>query len=460
MSQDYFLKRTYDAVYKANKAKSPFRSLSESYSLVYEQEPVTHEGFGKMPVEPAASEGVIEEPVVSGENIHWNKDKKYLTFVKWADLQAELYKREDITGIGPGEYSVASVVSGSEDISVLRSMISGQSKSYDVSYPREDATNAIRFEVKMEGDVRVGVKGMEVGKKVLTTVESALNHIIDEYEFLGEEDKKVLNYEILKNIDFGSLPEPVLYKRRGPGRVPGQETSQSIEAREEYKKKEAKKIGWDIYEYARAILDNIGELPLGLLFGKNYSYTYREEVETDIIVRRNKYLIASLLSVLKAIENVHSAININKNEREEGDPENVQAVKNTLQRYYGVKTGDKSEELNKAIDIEAHKVDRALTLKKIKTTGKGGSTYSEFVKAIKKLKFVDKIEDLEKMLKDGKTVRSLFPFKQEKIDGLFVVSSKGWKYVPADSIQDCVIISTITQGKPKIVLKKHPKNET
>jgi hypothetical protein len=258
------------------------------------------------------------------------------------------------------------------------------------------------------------------------------------------------------------MPEPVTYKNKGIGRVRGQETPKSIEARENFKKKQAKKEGWDIYEFAKAILDNIGELPLGMLFGKNYSYSFREgeeETEGDVVFRRNRYIITSLLSVLEAIEKIHGSINVDQYEKEESDPRNIQAVKDTLHQYYGIKNGKKSEELEKAIDNEAHKVDRTLTLKKFKTTGEGGSTFSEFAKAIRKLKFIEKIKDLEKDLKNGKNVRELFPFEKEKISGLFVVSTSGWMYVPADNIQDNVVISTISQGKPKIVLKKRPKNE-
>jgi ribosomal protein L31E len=470
MSQEHLLKLAYDAVLKRQQQKSSYRTLSESYKAVYEAEgdqPVTHPEQGtpiniEAPVEvPSVTQAdvPVAEPSVSGTEVRWDKNTVYAgERVEWVGLQKEIYNKRP-TGIGPGEFSVASVISGSVDENVLASMISGQGESYDVSYPKADDKNADRYEVKMEGDVRVGVKGADLGKKVVTTVESALTHIIEEYEILNPADKEALNAIILKKVKLKELKEPEVVKG-----VSGKELIGSVRSREKHQAalaaREEKKKGWDIYGYAKAILDNISELPLEMIYGSEYEYSHSKESEN--VAARNKYLIASLLTVLEAIEDVHGVINVNRFDREEKDPESVRAIKNTLQRYYGAKDVERAEELNNAIDVQAHKVDRALTLTKVKVTKEGGSTYSEFAKAIKKLKFADKIKELKDTLEDGEKIRNLFPDKESKVKiaGLFVVSEKGWRYLPEDKIKDYVEVTTISQGKPKIKVKYTSKNES
>jgi hypothetical protein len=476
MSQEHLLKLAYEAVLNRQQQKSSYRTLSESYKAVYEATPTHDDSTTPVDVEapvetPTVTPDTVAapEPSVSGAEIHWNKNSVYAAAtVEWVGLQKTIYNKRP-NGVGPGEFSVASLISGSSDEVVLGSMISGQGVSYDVSYPKADDKNADRYEVKMEGDVRVGVKGADLGKKVVTTVESALTHIIEEYEILNPEDKNALNTEILKVIKFKELVAPTKeeYKNKGSykGRswMKGDETPASIEKRQKYEAalaaREEKKAGWNIHGYARAILDNISELPLEMIYGSEYEYSHSKESEN--VAARNKYLIASLLTVLESIEGIHGKTNVNRFDREEKDPESVRAIKNTLQRYYGAKDVERAEELDKAIDVQAHKVDRALTLTKVKVTKEGGSTYSEFAKAIKKLKFADKIKELKDILEDGEKVRNLFPDKESnvKITGLFVVSEKGWRYLPEDKIKDYVEVTTISQGKPKIKVKNTSKNE-
>jgi hypothetical protein len=166
------------------------------------------------------------------------------------------------------------------------------------------------------------------------------------------------------------------------------------------------------------------------------------------------YLIASILKILKVIENVHGAINLNKHDEEEADKRSVRALKNTLQKYYGVKEDDSdSKKIDDIIDSEAHKVDRYITLKKIEITKKGGSSFSDFFSAVKKLKLSKKIAELKSELEDKDNIKKLFPFEEDAITGLFVVSARGWRYIPADKIGEHVVITTISMGNPKIELK-------
>jgi len=416
MSQDYFLKKTYDAVYKANKAKSPFRSLSESYRLVYEKEEV-----------PPFANGFDKDTVVIDEK-PWEGPQKVLYSVTNKTDSGDVVGADEtvvrdksgkpLTGVGPGEYSVASLISGYTTVSDCAKLISGQGNPYDVSWPSE-ADPKFKFEVKKEGNVRVGKMGRELGNTITGTVWKVLDNIKKEYEILAPEEQKTINKEILKKLQI-------------------------------------EKEDWSLDGFINAVTKNLGELPLSLLTSEKYSYRLGKNIDettSENVIERKKYFITSILTLLKTIENLHKEVNRDEHDNEEQDKESVQAIKNTLQKYYGVKDSNKSKEIDNVIDDEAHKVDRALTVKKLNITKEGGATYSEFCKAIKKLKLSKKIEDLKEKLENENNIRKLFPFDQNGITGLFVVSKNGWRYIPADKIGEHVVITSISMGNPKIALK-------
>ena len=126
---DYFLNKIYDSLLsnKLPKTKSSFRTLSESYDLVYEEE----------------QEQKKDIPF----NIHeyqqgsWTVEQRNLYLPNSAPVTptpgvpAEYDPEAKMTGVGPGECAVASLVSGLTDFAGCRKMISGQRESFDVSWP-------------------------------------------------------------------------------------------------------------------------------------------------------------------------------------------------------------------------------------------------------------------------------------------------------------------------------------
>jgi hypothetical protein len=457
MSQEHLLKLAYEAVLSGQQQKSSYRTLSESYRAVYEE----------------------EEP-----KIPFAVNELKLDLVHWSQLQANLYAltaskkkiekisnvRDELnpdvpvvgaeetvetdtegnvaTGLGPGEYAVASVISGYTTPADCAKLVSGQSKSYDVSWP--SATKAdYKFEVKLEGDVRIGAQGSELGNKVKEAIKNVLTQVLEEYSVLKGPEKDTTNIEILKRVKFRELKTPELILKKKGG-----ETADSLRKRQKHEAdlaaREAKKADWTVDGYINAILANLGELPLRLINGEEYEYR-NPSAKTETDLARNKFLITPLLSFLKAIDSFHGEVNTNIKGEEEADNEGVQAVRNVLHKYYGTQDQEKAPALSKVIDTEAHKVDRKLTLKKIQTTGEGGATYSEFFKAIKKLHLTKDIEDIGEYMNSNEALRGCFP---KDITGLFVVNPQGYRYVPEDKIGDSIKLVSISQGKPKIELKQ------
>jgi hypothetical protein len=76
---DYFLNKIYDSLLanKTPKAKSTFRTLSESYNLVYEEEQQTT--------------GQVAQ-------IAFNVNEPVLTLIPWTPQQANLYRLTDKKG--------------------------------------------------------------------------------------------------------------------------------------------------------------------------------------------------------------------------------------------------------------------------------------------------------------------------------------------------------------------------
>ena len=201
MPQDHFLNKVYESLLsnKQSKIKSSFHTLSESYDLVYEEEqqPVAE------PVKTEASTSSWLEKFV---------DTPILDTQQWSPEQLNLYKLTDTvepetefegeteTGVGPGEYAVASLLTGLTQFPDprLENMVSGQMESYDVSWPSKDNAK-YTFEVKKiesKKDVRLGRKGADIGKTFTNTIDAILQNIREEYDILGDNDKTNINNNI------------------------------------------------------------------------------------------------------------------------------------------------------------------------------------------------------------------------------------------------------------------------
>jgi hypothetical protein len=460
MSQEHLLKLAYEAVLNKQQQKSSYRTLSESYKAVYEaEEPKIPFSINELKLDLqewtplqknlyvlTAGKKKVETPVNVTDEL--NPDVPVIGAEETVETDAE---GNVATGLGPGEYAVASAISGYTTSADCAKLVSGQSKSYDVSWPSAIKAD-YKFEVKLEGDVRIGAQGAELGNKVKEAIKNVLSQILEEYSVLKGPEKDTTNREILKRVRLRELKqhEPELYAKRGKGYEKGQEKAASIAKRQAYEQDVAKRAGWTVDGYCNAILANLGELPLRLINGEEYEYR-NTSAKTETDLARNKFLITPLLSFLQAIDSYHGEINTDIEGKEEADNEGVQAVRNVLHKYYGTQDQEKAPVISKAIDTEAHKVDRKLTLKKIQTTGEGGATFSEFFKAIKKLHLTKDIEDIGEYMNSKEALRSCFP---KDITGLFVVNPSGYKYVPEDKIGESIKLVSISQGKPKIELKQ------
>lgn len=431
---DYFLNKIYDSLIKRKlpQTQSTFRTLSESYTKIYEQ----------------------EEQVSSQEQeskIAFDVNEPKLTLVRWTPEQNNLYiltdknvsevegalEGEPETGVGPGEYAVASVVSGNVLFdNALKNMVSGQSESFDVSWPSKDNTK-YTFEVKkMEGgDVRVGRKGAEFGKKFINTIENILKTIKEEYSILNDEDKKAVNGMIISKLDQIQEPERRIKKTKGEE----VETKTSRQAREDYAKQIAKRTNWTVDRYIDAVLENMSELPLPLIFGKgDKDYMYPSSGKS---VTRQQVLIMSLSKLVAICESVSK-----KDVKQEEGSETEQTVKSVFQQVYGT---EKSPTFKDYLDQEARNVDKRITKQKIRITKEEG-IFELFFDNIKDLKFEDKLKELQNDTASPKTVEELFP---NTITGLFIVTRVGYHYLPQKDISTYVEISRISQGRPKIKFK-------
>jgi hypothetical protein len=433
---DYFLNKIYDSLInrKLPQTKSTFRTLSESYTKIYEQEQMS----------------AVDQTV---NKITFGVNEPKLTLVRWTPEQLNLYRLTDKgvpevedtiqgeteTGVGPGEYAVASVISGITQYpdSKLNNMVSGQSESFDVSWPSKDNIQ-YSFEVKkMEGgDVRVGRKGAEFGKTFINTVEKVLKTIREEYNVLNEEDKKTINGMIIGKLDQIQEPEKRIKKSKGEEI----ETKTSQQAREEYAKQIAKRTNWTVDKYVDAVLENMSELPLPLIFGKGESdYVYPSSGKS---ATRQQVLIMSLSKLVAICESVSK-----KDVEQDKDTESEQAVKNVFQQVYGT---EKSPSFKDYLDQEAYNVDKRITKQKIRITKEEG-VFELFFDAIKDSKFGNEIKELQSDTINTKTIEDLFP---STITGLFIVTREGYHYLPQKDISTYVEVSRISQGRPKIRFKR------
>jgi|694.fasta_scaffold21700_5 hypothetical protein len=436
MPQDHFLNKVYESLLsnKQSKIKSSFHTLSESYDLVYEedQQPVTEPVKTSTPTSSWLEE-FVNTPIL---------DTK-----KWSDEQLNLYKLTDTvepetefegeteTGVGPGEYAVASLLTGLTQFPDprLENMISGQMESYDVSWPSKDSAK-YTFEVKKiesKGDVRLGRKGADIGKTFTNTVDAILQNIREEYNILNDNDKNKINEIIISKLD--KIEEPKRKEWRG------------VETKDykKYAKRMAKRTGWTVEGFIEAIQDNMSELSFDLIFGKGETrdYEYPASGKSEL---RQQAVIMSLVKLVTICETVSK-----KDFDQDEGTESEEAVKDLFHQVYDA--NDITPTFKDYLDKEARNVDKRITKQKIRVTKTEGA-YELFFDNIKELKISKKLEELQQIVTSKKTIEELFP---DTITGLFVVNINGYQYIPQKYISTYVYISRITQSKPKIKIRKN-----
>jgi hypothetical protein len=445
---DYLLNKVYDSllVNKPSKTKSTFRTLSESYNLVYEEETKnieqTQDQLTQKPIQPIQT--APEE--AQKKEIQFDVTKNILNEINWKPYQRKFYNINTVTGIGPGELSVASLLTGSDKEEDNMSLISGQSLSFDVSWPKAPDTQSTQkpqytFEVKQleaAGDVRIGIKGAEIGRIVIENIKYILNTIKEEYDLLSLEDQETLSAAILKYV---KEPEKPTFKHFTRQNEP---TAKEKKKLIPYEKKLARRTDWRLGGFIDAIISSTSELPFNMLFGDDYTYQGSEKKSP----LRAKYVLLSVKQLLDALnksaENIKQDAQTTSNKTDE--------LKTTFKHFYSEPESQKKEVIDQFLDKEAENVDRKITRFKTKETGQK-LNIDNLLAAIKETDLFGVFMNVYNKVKDPETIRSLFPVKPEPITGLFVVSSNGYRYVISQDIGKYIEISTFTQGKPKIKFK-------
>jgi len=467
---DYKLKEMYEQVYKNKNTTKKFRTLSESYSKIYEQDapaaaPVAPTSVTQTPQQqqtPAPTPTVtaaapVEQPTT---NSLLNNPQELNKFVNtpvlqrrpWNDVQKELFNNLSVTGIGRGELSVCSIFTGTGDIEENKKIVSGSSESYDVSF-KVDGKDYL-FEVKelskLESeaeyvyienkkklvgsyDVRIGQEGAATGRMLGGAIENILKNVLNEYDLLDETERSAVDSQII-NLYFGKLTPPVLKGNR--------ETKTYLNNVLVYQQIKKQLDNWTITGYVNAIVSNLTELTQPLLF-TDYEQNQGKIGINSYGGEKKKYAYFSVKSLLQAInilaEKDTTTVNTAENPR-------IQSLKDVFNRNYG--TSPKVANDPSILDKEAIKVDKKLS----KETGLSTDSYTAktFFVSVKKENLIAELDKIHKHILSPETLKSFFP---PNLTGFFAVNKNGYIYAPREKLGDCLEFDTITQGKPKVVLK-------
>ena len=460
---DYFLNKIYDSLLdnKALKTKSTFRTLSESYGLVCEEEPNQDNITTPRPE-------IVSQP-------SYQFDEKTYQTNNWTPFQQSLYSRK-ITGTGPGEFSVASVITGIEDparADELQNYITGGSASFDVSYPPNDSNPKYKFEVKdiKKGSVPIAKHGTKVYQQFTAQVKGIVTEILETFNTLDEGSKQSINDYLISQIPEEAAPN-IFVQTRGQrvseqeleeilGRKPTEKelnrpitTSQKVlDDLKKWQLHQRQKQSWSLDQWGRGILGNIREIPFTIIFASPSGRILDVRREVEEVEQGEEFIpelqIARLLFSIEDVINIIERFEQTETEKQTPEDQNkrIQTLSQTFKQFYGAAN---SNELDQKLDQEALRTDKALTTLKYKVTGAGGQDLTAFIREFKGSRLKDKINNLKQFLITPETILSLFP---TSITGLFVVSPQGYHYIPRHELPDKIKIDTITRMTPKIKLK-------
>jgi hypothetical protein len=473
---DYFLNKVYDSllVNKAPKTKSTFLTLSESYSLVCEEEANPAQVSQNQTENQTSQTQQLEQPKKPLIDV----TKPIYPRNEWDDIQSKLYSVRP-EGVGPGECSVASLISGRTTPEECKELISGPGASFDVSFPSRE-TPTYKFEVKglERGSVRIAKHGTKVKNSIVKQVTDILNDILNAYSVLDQDQQQIVNEYILSYVEDSSLNPPLtkeeeeLYQNLKK-KTAASGNRRSKEEQEQFNKlSERRRIAatpgqmasateieslkgiWTVDRWAQGILNDVGEIPFkNVLFdpspgpGQKYPEIRRvghlDEIGTENEETRLIFTVKQFIDFIDKVE---------LQEKEVIEPEEAQTKINTLSKTFKQFYGrESSPELNKKLDDEAIKVDRYLNKIKIDTLKTDYADFAHFVRDIKKLNLKNRISQLENYIYNTpSTVRELFP---KEVTGLFVVSEDGYHYFPMAVISNYIKIDVISQDGIKIKLK-------
>ena len=456
---DYFLNKVYDSVLarKQLKTKSTFRSLSESYGLVYEEEPnqtqnqqQTTQTQVTQPEQPSAELTLKDNKTVSGFNI------KEIYNQKWSSEQLTLYRIQP-EGVGPGELAVASVLLNTSDEQTCAELISGPTKPYDVSYPSKDKPQVI-FEVKQlvpgtKDSVRIAKHGAHYAKIITTDVVNILDEILYEYNLLDDENKQYVNNFIISQIPDIKMTEAGLVKNpKKPNTVLAKQ-----KAEEKYRQQQIHREQWSVDRWATGIKNNVTEVPFTLLFSEQPINIARESFEdekTEDLIETSLFIsIKKFVSLIEQMEegNVEE---FKTKQAQETSPK-INALNQVFKDFYSAatKTPEQQTKLDQELSKAAVETDRKLTKLKTDITGADKKQTAYFVNKIKALNLNERLNALQKKTNDPQLIRSLFP-KDRSFGGLFIVNPHSFHYAPADKLHEVIQVEQISIGRPKISFRE------
>jgi hypothetical protein len=466
---DYFLNKIYDSllVNKAPKTKSTFRTLSESYGLVYEEE------LAKTPAEPSTPVDTAEQQTYKSADsseqpkteqytpknlpTNFNTNQRVYPRQLWTSLQRDLFKDSEKTGTGKGETAVANLISNINDRGILEKMISGQGESYDVAWPPLGMFEGynknnleFKFEVKelefgsekdtqidpgtntrpkAKTSVRIGVEGRGFAVQTLAQIEQSITNLLDEYQMLSTDEQRKVDSQIIEKYTGGTLQEP-------PARAAQKKKAQY----EMYK-------NWSLGKYLTAIKESSdsGELPPSLLFGvpeEPKPGRYNTGTKKDLII----------MSVKKLFQ-IFKQTDITDIESPEYST-TVGSLKDFFYRNYLPQTTETNQEVVQDIADELNKkaktVDREIIKFKARKTGQT-FTAVDFFKELKQLPLATTLEKLQQVIYRPDTIATFFP---TDLTGFFAVNRNGYIYVPRNELSNYLEFDTFSSGGVKVRLRK------
>ena len=367
------------------------------------KKPLPYKNLGELYIETAYHEPSISRLVsVLLEDINTQ-------VISWEPFEKRLYLTEklpgNLTGTGPGEYSVAALLLKEVDpknqifslpdtelhtiVATLNNYIQGSEYSYDVKI------NDDRYEVKQTSDttsVRTGAQARGIAVNIFSTIKKNIKELTERYNGLSDENKKTIEDIEMSDgtpIALGNL----------------------LNKSQEYLEKK-----------------NV-ELAAGALG----IYATAQERTPKIYLLPEKFL---LLLTEPKIKNIVSLTAIE------------------IEKIYNVSPHDA-----KVIDFDARDY---IANKNKDITVSDETKFSDFLLMASESSFsspeVFNTNILNYFIPGEKEHKEALAKIFNDVTGMYVVSPLGYKYVPRDDFDSVLRISQISSGTLKVILQKQTSN--
>jgi hypothetical protein len=482
---DYFLNKIYDSllVNKAPKTKSTFRTLSESYGLVYEQEA---EASSREVEEPKPSKQQqplpTNKPQLEQSNSEtfdksnlpsdFNINKAIVQRTPWTPLQLRLFPVKK-TGTGAGELSIANLISNITDENILDRMVLGQGEPFDVVWPPlgkgiSKYNLGFKFEVKelenpneklksikLKDTVSIGVEGRDFATNVLTEVERRVVEILNELQDLSDDEQKVISAQIVKKTQ-PQLKKPNEITKAGTRRdLTTKEYQQELAS---YEKAFTAFKNWSLKEYLEVIQESTkkGELPLTVILGRKWDRTEAEPKLRDFSKDpgKNRLFYISLRRLFTTINQLKQEATTGLQAQTKTAEPRIGSLKDVFYKNYKPNeteaSADTVEKVADYLDKRAVTVDKELSKLKAKNTNYK-FTVNDFYSSINVVEMLNWLDQIEEKIYIPATILNFFP---KDLTGFFSASSRGYIYIPRNEIPNYITLDTFSRGGAKIRFKR------